>query len=78
VIIDHGGDARTMKRLCTAEQREHLEHAERRLVDANLEFWARVENELARKEDPDHEAHRALFKSRTEEWEQASKNSMIA
>jgi transcriptional regulator with XRE-family HTH domain len=78
VILDHGRDARSMKRLCTAEQREHLERAERRLVDANLEFWARVENELARREDPDFETHRARFKSRREKWERASKNSMIA
>jgi transcriptional regulator with XRE-family HTH domain len=78
VILDHGRDARSMKRLCTAEQREHLERAERHLVDANLEFWARVENELARREDPDFEAHRARFKSRRKEWEQASRNSMPA
>jgi hypothetical protein len=74
VILDHGRDARSMKRLCTTEQREHLERAERHLVNSNLEFWDLVEKELARREVADLEPIRA----RREEWKQASKNSMIA
>jgi excisionase family DNA binding protein len=74
VVLEHGPQQAGMKRAATDEQRERLEQAERRLIDTNLEFWARVENELAQEEVADFEA----FKARREEWEQASKNSRIA
>jgi transcriptional regulator with XRE-family HTH domain len=74
VVINHARDAAGIKRASTDEQRTRLEQAERRLIDTNLEFWARVENELAQKEVTDLGA----FKARREEWEQASKNSRIA
>ncbi len=48
VILAHGPEAAEMKRAATGEQRERLELAERRLIDTNLDFWARVESELAR------------------------------
>jgi transcriptional regulator with XRE-family HTH domain len=78
IVLNHGREAAAMKRASTDEERARLEQAERRLIDNNLEFWGRVENELARREPPDFEAHRARFKSRREEWEQASGNSRTA
>jgi len=75
IVLDHAPTAAMIKRASTDEQRARLEQAERRLIDTNLEFWARVENELAHEEVADFEAFKAR---REEEWKQASRNSMTA
>lgn len=74
IVLDHGKDARAMKRSSTEEQRERLEQAERRLVDTNLAFWRRVENELEGRKVADLGA----FKARRDEWERASRSSRTA
>jgi|SRR5215203_1569045 len=59
IIINHARDAAEMKRTSTDEERLHLEQAEQRLIDANLAFWARAENKLARENVTELEAVRA-------------------
>jgi hypothetical protein len=66
-----------MKRAAADEQRERLEQAEQRLIDTNLDFWARVESELARREVADHdelEAKRALNAQRAR-WPASRSNT---
>jgi len=48
LILAHATEEAEMKRAAADEQRERLEQAEQRLIDTNLDFWARVERELAR------------------------------
>ncbi len=74
IIISHGPDAAGMKRTSTDEQRGRLEQAERRLVDTNLEFWARAERELARGAVTDLVA----FRAQREQWDRVSRSSETA
>jgi excisionase family DNA binding protein len=74
IVLNHGREAAAMKRASTDEERARLEQAERRLIDTNLEFWGRVENELARREVTDLEA----FKAQRAPWEQVSRSSRTA
>jgi transcriptional regulator with XRE-family HTH domain len=80
VVINHARDAARIKRTSTDEQRTRLEQAERRLIDTNLEFWARVESALERTTATDHdelEAKRAL-KAQRAQWEPVLRNSRTA
>jgi transcriptional regulator with XRE-family HTH domain len=74
IVLNHGREAAAMKRASTDEERARLEQAERRLIDNNLEFWGRVENELAHEEVTYLEAVRAWRK----ESEQVSRSSRTA
>jgi transcriptional regulator with XRE-family HTH domain len=74
IVLNHGREAAAMKRASTDEVRARLEQAEQRLIDNNLEFWGRVEKELAREEVTYLEAFRAWRKER----EQVSRSSRTA
>jgi excisionase family DNA binding protein len=69
MVINHSQDARALKQACTPEQLERLEQAVKRYFDANLEFWARVENTLARQRVPDLTERRAEVQARRIEME---------
>jgi transcriptional regulator with XRE-family HTH domain len=74
IVLNHGREANAMKRASTDEERARLEQAERQLIDNNLEFWKRVENELAREEVTYLEDVRAWRK----ESERVSRSSRTA
>lgn len=50
IVVKHAEDARALKAAVTPNLRERLERAERQYFDANLDFWARVENESRHRE----------------------------
>ncbi len=77
LILAYATEEAEMKRAAADEQRERLEQAEQRLIDTNLDFWARVESELARREVADHdelEAKRALNAQRAR-WPASRSNT---
>jgi transcriptional regulator with XRE-family HTH domain len=80
IVLNHGREAAAMKRASTDEERARLEQAERRLIDSNLDFWARVESALERTAATDHdelEAKRAL-KAQRAPWEPVLRKSRTA
>jgi transcriptional regulator with XRE-family HTH domain len=74
IVLDHAPVADMMKHVATDEQRTRLEQAERRLIDTNLEFWAHVEDQLAREKVPNLNA----FRKQREKWNQTARNSRTA
>jgi transcriptional regulator with XRE-family HTH domain len=74
LVLRHGREAAAMKRESTDEERERLEQAERRLIDNNLEFWGRVEDELA----DEKVTYLAAVRGQRQEWKQAARNSRTA
>jgi transcriptional regulator with XRE-family HTH domain len=73
IVLNHGREAAAMKRVSMDEQRTRLEQAERRLIDTNLEFWAHVEDQLAREKV----SNLNDFRKQREQWNQA-RNSRTA
>jgi transcriptional regulator with XRE-family HTH domain len=69
IVINHSQDVHELKQACTLEQLERLKQAEKSYFDANLGFWARVENTLARQRVPDLAERRAQLQARRTEME---------
>jgi excisionase family DNA binding protein len=69
MVINHAEDVRELKQACTTGQLERLEQAEKRYFDANLQFWARVEDTLARQSVPNLAERRAELQARRTEVE---------
>jgi transcriptional regulator with XRE-family HTH domain len=69
IVINHSQDVHELKQACTPEQLERLKQAEKSYFDANLGFWAQVENTLARQRVSDIAERRAQLQARRTEME---------